>query len=72
MLAKNFTFTEDSIECLNVTIIDDSVIEGYESFSIRLFYVTTNVGVTLGQNSTAIITIRDNEGMLLCCFFCNC
>lgn len=61
-LAMNFTFTENSTECLNVTIDDDTLIEGEEMFDIRLFSVFPDGAVTLLSNNSAIITIEDNEG----------
>lgn len=62
MLTMNFTFTESSIECLNLSIIDDTLVEGNATFPVILTLVTTGVGVTLETNSSGTITITDNEG----------
>lgn len=48
--------------CLNVTLFDDTLVEGNETFTVTLT-LGTNPGadVSLG-NALAIITIIDNEG----------
>lgn len=54
------TSPSGGIECLNITIIDDSVaLEGNESFMVVLS--TSDPYVVLG-NSQQVITIIDNEG----------
>lgn len=63
ILPMNFTFTENSTECLNMTIIDDTLVEGDEAFTVTLLLVTIDKGVTLGNTSTGLITITDNEGI---------
>ncbi len=50
-----------SIACANFVIIDDPVgLEGDEIFEVIL---TTPGGVPTSNPSTAIVTIRDNDGM---------
>ena len=58
----NFTFIENSTQCLNVTISDDTLVEGDEIFTLMLTLITIGVGVTLGRNTATVITIRDDEG----------
>lgn len=65
-LDMNFTFVESSSQCVNLTIIDDTLVEGYETFRVVLALVTVEVGVSLNSNNTAMITIIDNEGDFLC------
>ena len=48
--------------CENVTIINDNVLEGEETFSIELTSMDT--AVILGNNRT-VITITDNDGIAL-------
>ena len=47
------------MQCINVTIIDDSEIEGDETFTVTL--TTSSPAVTLG-NAVTTITITDNDG----------
>ena len=44
-----------------VTIIDDTVDESNESFSVRLAYLTPGLTHLRGGPSTAVVTIQDNE-----------
>ena len=71
----NLTFvvnsTDSTAQCLNVTITDDTLVEGDEIFMVTLVVVTTGVGVTLGSNSTTILII-DNDGQFLLLLFCFC
>lgn len=59
----NVTFTGGSplgtMACLNVTIIDDNVIENDESFTVTLSLIST--GESIGQT---IVTIVHDEGIL--------
>lgn len=51
-------------QCLNVTLIDDGLVEGNETFMVILT-PEAGVDVTLGNNVT-IVTIVDNEGKKFC------
>lgn len=59
----NFTFVENSTQCLNVTIIDDTLVEKNESFVLTLTLVNSGLGVTLGRNNSTEITVVDNDGI---------
>ena len=47
-------------QCLNVTITDDTALEGAETFIVTL--TTADTLVMLGDNETTV-TITDNEGL---------
>ena len=47
------------MQCIAVTIIDDSAMEGDETFTVTL--TTSSPHVTLG-NAVTTITITDNDG----------
>lgn len=53
-----------------MTIIDDSVVEGDESFPVMLNLITIGAGVILGDNDTTVITIADDEGQYIN-YFCH-
>ena len=63
----NFMFaagsTNEAQNCLDVTIDEDVLVEGSETFIVTLTLGTTGVGVTLA-NSMTTVTIMDNEGWL--------
>ena len=50
----------------NVTIVDNNIIEGEESFLLLLSISDdiTSKGVQLGPNAEATVTITDNDGEL--------
>ena len=47
--------------CVNITIIDDEILENDEDFSV--FLVSTDNSVTTGSPST--VSITDNDGMYI-------
>ena len=49
-----------TLQCINVTIIDDSLVESNETFSVTM--TTSNSVVVLGNNLTTI-TITDTDSM---------
>ena len=54
------TSSDDIMQCIDVSILDDSVFEGpAETFTVTV--TTTNPRVTLGNNNTTV-TIIDNDG----------
>ena len=50
--------------CLNISIIDDELVEGTEKFVVCGFYETT-YEVTFPNNGCADIFIEDNDGICL-------
>lgn len=63
--AKNLTFPVNSVngtmQCVNVTTNDDTLVESDETFTIALTLITTGLGVSL-SNETTTVSIVDNEG----------
>ncbi len=59
------TFTtgsmDGSTQCLNVTITEDTLVEGDETFSVTLTLTPPEQAVT-AENTTTTVTITDNEG----------
>ena len=51
----------DNSQCVDVNIIDDSALEGDETFAVEL--TTANTVVMLGNNETAI-SISDNDSKI--------
>ena len=49
-----------TLQCINVTIIDDSLVESNETFTVTM--TTSNSVVELGNNLTTI-TITDTDSM---------
>ncbi len=45
-------------ECINITIIDDEIVEGSQFFS--LIMISQDIGVIFGNNIT-IVSISDND-----------
>ncbi len=66
MLTMDLTFALYSMDgdtvCLDVVIFNDTLVEGDETFTVTLTLVSTDQGVTTGNNTTAI-TITDDEGL---------
>ena len=58
----NLTFlvgsTDNTTQCLPVTITDDTLVEGDEAFTVTLTLQTTGVGVTTGNNVTDLTITR--------------
>ena len=48
-----------SVSCFNITIIDDSVFEDLESFSVSL-----SIDKDLSTTSSTVVIIEDNDGMM--------
>jgi len=66
----NLVFTAGSSDgdslCFNVVIIDNSIAELDESFTLILSSLTPSVFSVAGNGGQATVTISDNEGMQLC------
>ena len=60
-LSASLTFTaDDSMMCVNVTIIDDPTVEGDQSFSVSL-QTDVNEPVNLTPNQQAVVVIVDDD-----------
>ena len=63
---KHLIFTSGSVdgtmECINVTVIADNLVECEEEFSVDLTLNTFKDSIKLGNNST-LITLEDSNGM---------
>ena len=56
-----FTANE-TLQFVNITILDDSVFEGMEIFSLRVMVPAEERGVAVGQRGVANVRIADNDG----------
>ena len=54
---------DEQLQTITVQIIDDSVVEGMEDFSVELGIQRGDTIVALGEISTTTVTIVDNDGM---------
>ena len=54
---------DQQLQTFTVQIIDDSIAEGMESFSVELGVRSGDTEVVLGEISTATVMIVDNDGM---------
>lgn len=55
-----FSPGSQTTERRNITIVDDDVVENFETFRVNLQAVSNNVQIT--PTSTALISISDNDG----------
>ncbi len=51
--------TDNDVSCVNITILEDYVLEGYQTFTLTL--TTSDSDVVLGTEK-AMIIILDNDG----------
>ena len=51
---------DDAMQCIDVTINEDLLVEGNETFTVKLSLETPDKGVTL-ENDAAIVTIIDAD-----------
>ena len=65
VMSMNLTFPAHSndgdIQCLNISILDDALVEGSETFTVILSVPTTTGLVVTTENSMTTITIIDDE-----------
>ena len=54
--------TGDTQLPLIITIVDDSVLEETESFTVRLILTAEDINVILGPGNITRVVIRDNDG----------
>jgi len=52
----------EAMQFVNVTILEDSVFEGMESFSLRFVVPAEESGVAVGEEGMANVRIADNDG----------
>lgn len=61
--SNEVSFTTDLLtSCIHITIIDDQIIEPFESFSLRLSILTTGLNVFIPENEEMNITIIEDNG----------
>ena len=60
----SMNFTDNDTRCLDVTILEDPLVEGDETFTVTLTLLTPGLGVTTGDDITAV-AVTDNEGKLV-------
>ena len=65
-----FGMTSESGEmvCVMVPILEDSLVECEEQFTVRLSLVTEADEVSIGQATTEV-TIADNDGIVFNCHY---
>ena len=56
-----FPVRSNSPQCADIPLIDDNIVEFRESFDVILSTVTSRSRVRIGENSTASVTIEDND-----------
>ncbi len=54
---------DQQLQTLTLQIIDDSIAEGMESFSVELSTRRGETGLSLGELSTTTVTIINNDGI---------
>ena len=67
---ESTTFEIDSdTQCIDVTIINDGVVEPMEEFTIEISAISPFVDI--GTTSSAVVTITDDDSeFVLCCSNC--
>ena len=53
-------------DCLNVTAIDDSLVEGDHEFDINITSTSNDQQIDIVDPSVNTVTITDNDGMYIC------
>lgn len=56
-------FNETRLECLSVTIVDDSILEGPEHLQVQLSNAHPQLNITAPDEASVLIL--DNDGKLL-------
>ena len=56
-------------ECFNITIIDDMLVEPNELFNVSIVPVTQYPSITISENTSAIVTIINNDGEWFVCLY---
>ena len=59
--------TDTATECVYISIINDSALEGDQDFTLVL--TTSDANVLITRNTT-VITIVDNDGKNIVCLYC--
>ena len=52
----------DTRECINVTILDDQIVEPTEVINLQAILSTSIAGVSIGNGGMASVTITDEDG----------
>ena len=60
MSSLTFSAGSTDMRCLTVTIVDDMLIEGDETFTVGLTVATSGV---MEGNTMTVVTITDDEGI---------
>ncbi len=61
----NLTVVRNDDECVNITIYDDDLLEGTESFSIRIALATEVPDVSIDINRADVFILDDEVGKLI-------
>ena len=54
--------SDGSVVCANVSLSMDSLIECEENFTVELTLETIKDCLSLGENTTTIVTLQDSDG----------
>ena len=55
-----FSSGGDSVQCANISITNDSIVEANETFMVTLSLSNASPSITLGSMTTAAVTIVDD------------
>ena len=62
----NFSSGDDSVQCANITITDESIVETNETFMVTLSLTNAPPFITLGSQTTAtVIIVNDGESAII-------
>ena len=58
-----YTFSNNTspTQCINITVIDDDVVEGTETISLQLYNLDSSQNVLLTEKDICTILIEDND-----------
>ena len=54
--------SDGSIVCANVSLSMDGLIECEENFTVELTLETVKGSLSLGENTTTVVTLQDSDG----------
>ncbi len=61
---RTFTATDTTDKCINITTIQDNVLEANEMFTVSLSVVSPTTGVTIQRSQTTVVIV-DDDGRII-------
>ena len=61
----NFEPSGPRVVCIPVGLVDDSLLEGEESFPLQINSVSPTPGVVMGDQNTTTVFIRDDDSKFI-------